>query len=149
MAEKPTWTEGLREVMSAVLSSVIAVVAMYMLWRTFAVAGQPIELVGDKPNPALTDAYQRQKDILLIAIGLLGTVTGYYLGRVPAERGADAARQAQKAAEKSANDVRDAGAKAAGSFQTALDKLSAGQNVKTQDQQALTEALSNFRATLR
>jgi hypothetical protein len=149
MTEKPTWTEGLREVVSALLTAAIAIAAMYMLWRTFGVAGAPIPLVDGKPNPTLADAYQRQKDILLIAMGLLGTVTGYYFGRVPAERGADAARQAQKTAEKSANEVRDAGAAAAGKFEAALGKLSAGQNVKPQDQQELSTALHDFRVTLR
>lgn len=149
MSEKPTWTEGLREVISALVSAVIVVAAMYMLWRTFGVAGEPIPLVDGKPNSMLADAYQRQKDILLIAMGLFGTVTGYYFGRVPAERGADAARQAQKTAEKSASDVRDAGATAAGKFEAALDRLSAGQNVQPKDQQELSNALHNFRATLR
>ena len=149
MTDKPTWTEGLREVVSALLSAAIALAAMYMLWRTFGVAGEPIPLVDGKPNPGLTDAYQRQKDILLIAMGLLGTVTGYYFGRVPAERGADAARQAQKTAEKSANEVRDAGAKAAGTFEAALEKLSSGGNVQSQDRQELSNALNNFRTTLR
>jgi hypothetical protein len=44
-AEKPTWTEGLRELISALLSIVVVTVGMLMLWRTFGAASQPIPLV--------------------------------------------------------------------------------------------------------
>jgi hypothetical protein len=38
------------------------------------------------------------KEVLAPALGLLGTVIGYYFGRVPAERHADTARDAATAA---------------------------------------------------
>jgi hypothetical protein len=38
------------------------------------------------------------KEVLAPALGLLGTVIGYYFGRVPAERHADTARDAAAAA---------------------------------------------------
>jgi len=48
------------------------------------------------------DAYGRQKDILLYALALLGTVTGYYLGRVPAELRANTAQNQVTAANNTA-----------------------------------------------
>ncbi|MFO0958588.1 MAG: hypothetical protein U0800_14360 [Isosphaeraceae bacterium] len=42
----------------------------------------------------------RQKDVLLLTLSLFGTVTGYYLGRVPAEL---QARQASQAAQSALN----------------------------------------------
>jgi hypothetical protein len=82
--------------MSAGVSIVIVAVALVMLCIVFFNGIDRFPLVDGKPDSTYVDAFQRQKDILLIAMGLLGTVTGYYFGRVPAERGADAARAAQK-----------------------------------------------------
>ena len=45
-----------------------------------------------------TKNYADLKDVLAPALGLLGTVIGYYYGRVPAERHADTARDAANAA---------------------------------------------------
>jgi ubiquinone biosynthesis protein UbiJ len=93
------------------------------------------------------DAYQRQKDILLMMVSLLSAVTGYYFGRVPGERGADAARKAQSAAEQSSKEIRTAGAQAVGKFESALSRMSAGQHT---DEVAgeLRTAVDSFRATL-
>lgn len=80
-----------REVVTALIAIAICVVALYMLISVYHAGGQNF---GDEATPtarALQSAYNRQKDILLYALALLGTVTGYYLGRVPAERVADRA----------------------------------------------------------
>jgi hypothetical protein len=79
----------LRESITALLSLAIAAVALWMLVDTY-VTGR---------GPALVnEAYARQKDLLLYALALLGTVTGYYLGRVPAELHAqNAEREAKQA----------------------------------------------------
>ena len=45
------------------------------------------------------DAYNREKDIMLYVVSLFGTVTGYYLGRVPAEVNARRADTAARAAQ--------------------------------------------------
>jgi hypothetical protein len=92
-----------REVVTAVIGVGIFVVTSYMLVRTFSFGAQSF---GDEGSPgarALMAAFGRQKDMLLYALSLLGTVTGYYLGRVPAERAADrASEQAQDAKRKTA-----------------------------------------------
>jgi hypothetical protein len=58
-----------------------------------------------KASAKSTD-FATQKDILLLALGFLGTVTGYYLGRTPAERHADAARFAAAKATENEHKIR-------------------------------------------
>lgn len=81
---------ALKEAVTTALAFGISVVTLWMLVTTFKHAGT----LGEK------------KDILMLGLGLLGTVTGFYLGRVPAERAADAAqKQAQDAERKGAQDT--------------------------------------------
>ena len=80
-----------REVITAVLSAAILVTTAWTFTRTFE-SGSLI-FAGDSAVAA-REAYERQKDLLTIAMGLLGTVTGYYLGRVPAELRAGKAQSA-------------------------------------------------------
>jgi len=88
----------LRESVTALLSVAIAAVALWMLVDTY--------LTGRGPSP-VNEAYARQKDLLLYALALLGTVTGYYLGRVPAELHAqNAEREAKQAQEEQARTKR-------------------------------------------
>lgn len=103
--------QNLREIVTALLSLAIAVACLYILLKTFNTAvGSAYKLPDEQTK---LDAYNRMKDVLLLALGFLGTVTGYYLGRVPAERQADAARNqadaardAQKKAEHSEQQTR-------------------------------------------
>ena len=83
-----------REVIAAVLSGAILVTAAWAFMRTFE-SGSVI-FAGDSALAA-KEAFERQKDLLTLALGLLGTVTGYYLGRAPAELRAG---KAQNAADK-------------------------------------------------
>jgi hypothetical protein len=93
-----------REIVTALIGLAILAAAVYMLVCTFNSGAKSF---GDEVTPAahaLAAAYTRQKDLLLYALSLLGTVTGYYLGRVPAERAADrAVGEAQQAKQRSAN----------------------------------------------
>jgi hypothetical protein len=80
----PEFLQVLREGMAVVISTVILALAAWTIGQTFLSArGENVE------------AYNRQKDIMLYVVSLFGTVTGYYLGRVPAEVNA---RRAEKAA---------------------------------------------------
>ena len=83
-----------REVIIALLSAAILMTSAWAFTRTFE-SGSLI-FAGDTALAA-REAYERQKDLLMIVMGLLGTVTGYYLGRVPAELRAG---RAQSAADK-------------------------------------------------
>ena len=80
----------IREGMTSVISLVILALATYFLVDTYLIAKTVI--TGANAQEA-KDAYTRQKDLLLYALGLLGTVMGYYLGRVPAELHAQAAQK--------------------------------------------------------
>jgi hypothetical protein len=84
-----------REGIAGLISLVVLAIAALMLYGTY-------NYVRDTPANAdatvaatRKESYERQKDIMLYALALLGTVTGYYLGRVPAELHA---QQAQKSA---------------------------------------------------
>lgn len=74
MADKSDqYSTCVKESLAAIISIVILVLAATMLWQTFW-------------SPAAeATAFARQKEILTLVLSLFGTVTGYYLGRVPAE----------------------------------------------------------------
>jgi hypothetical protein len=71
-----------REMIAAVLSAAILITTTWAFTRTFETGS--LIFAGDNALAA-REAYERQKDLLMLAMGLLGTITGYYLGRVPAE----------------------------------------------------------------
>jgi hypothetical protein len=104
----------IREIVTAVISIVIAMLALWMLCKTFYFASQAGAEFDEK-------AFSREKDILLLALGFLGTVTGYYLGRVPAEKQADAARDAADKATQSENRTKQ-------QVRTGLDQIVQQQN---------------------
>ncbi|MFQ8433922.1 hypothetical protein [Amaricoccus sp. W119] len=100
-----------REGICALVSVLIAGVATWMLIDAYT-SGKAAN------TPASIEAFGRQKDMLLLALGLLGTVTGYYFGRVPAEKNADASkREADQA-----NATLDATKKAAGDASTVVEE---------------------------
>jgi len=78
----------LREGIAVVISMVVLGLAAWTIGQTFLAAR------GDN-----VDAYNREKDIMLYVVSLFGTVTGYYLGRVPAEVNARRADTAARAAQ--------------------------------------------------
>lgn len=89
-----------REWAGIAISGAIVIVTLWMLLDTYWTS----KLTDD---PKLIDAFGRQKDVLLLGLGFLGTVTGYYFGRLPAERQAEASRREAE----TANDAADAAAK--------------------------------------
>ncbi len=98
------WPPDLKEITTTFIALVIVLVTTWMIYRAFTNAA---DATFDK------DALTRSKDILAFALGLFGTVTGYYFGRVPAEKQADAARhsadiakQGEAAAENRTKQVR-------------------------------------------
>lgn len=78
----------LREGVAVVISMVVLGLAAWTIGQTFLAAR------GDN-----VDAYNREKDVMLYVVSLFGTVTGYYLGRVPAEVTARRAETAARAAQ--------------------------------------------------
>ncbi|TNC14104.1 hypothetical protein FF100_07920 [Methylobacterium terricola] len=83
----------IKELMAAFLTFGIGIVSLFILFRTFSY------LDTEKFDAAI---FNQKKDIMAVALGLLGTATGYYLGRVPAEKQADASRREANAATASA-----------------------------------------------
>jgi type II secretory pathway component PulM len=82
------WRSGLRELVAGALAASVAGVTLFMLVRVFRSAGEPLS----------PEAYARQKDLMLYGLALLGTVMGYYFGRIPAERRAEHAEAAAEEA---------------------------------------------------
>jgi len=86
----PNWLVGLREATTTGIAAVLVIVTMVMLWRTFQTA----------------NGFDQEKDILNYALPLLGTVLGYYFGRVPAERRAEVSEGNLGAANRTAESER-------------------------------------------
>ena len=87
------WVQVFREVVTAAISITILWVSVSMLWGTYKYANEKMVSTNALETKSLEDAFGRQKDLVLYALALLGTVTGYYLGRVPAELRAQQAQQ--------------------------------------------------------
>jgi hypothetical protein len=76
----------LRELIQGAISLPIAAVALILLCDAYYAV------------KAGAKGYAELRDVLAPVLGLLGTVIGYYFGRVPAERHADTAHEAAIAA---------------------------------------------------
>lgn len=87
-----------KELTASLLSVAIAAVTFWMLFDVY---------LSSQQGRFVPDEFSRKKDVLSIGLGLLGTVLGYYLGRVPAEKQADAARGEAAAALKTAKAAED------------------------------------------
>lgn len=113
-SRQPSCTSVLRESITAALAAAIAAIALWMLIDTYQTAGRPF--TGEN-GEALRLAFERQKDIMQFGLALLGAVTGYCLGRVPAELRAESAQkagaQAQAAAQAAQTEIVDARMEAA------------------------------------
>jgi hypothetical protein len=75
----------LKELVAALIAASIIAFTIYWLFEIF-----------NSPN----NATENQKYVLGIAVALAGTVTGYYFGRVPAEKRAETAERSEKDARK-------------------------------------------------
>jgi hypothetical protein len=94
----------LREWTTVVIAVAIVVVALSLLaWAFFAISEPTIS----KDDVANADLFKAQTDaretvfrnrmlIVNLGLGLLGVVTGYFFGRIPAERRAESAEQTAK-----------------------------------------------------
>ena len=109
--------QWLREIVTAAIAITILIITAVMLMETFHSA-KYLTVIGETDAARQAEIAQRdkafnnQKDILLYGLALLGTVTGYFFGRVPAELHAVQAQKAANVAEDRANDAKDAENKA-------------------------------------
>lgn len=81
---------ALKEVVGSLLSLAIMIVTLGFLVCMFRADANVADTV-----------WQHQTSILATAVSLAGTVTGYYFGRLPAERAAATAQQAATSAQQS------------------------------------------------
>jgi len=125
------WLQVAREGMAAVISLVILVLTAITLYGTYDFA-KHIPSTADAA--AAKEAYERQKDIMLYALALLGTVTGYYLGRVPAELHAQSAEKAANQAQQQLQTTQTKLTDTAGNAAAAATQLGIAQNDKTKAQ---------------
>jgi hypothetical protein len=134
----PAHGEGVqvfREIVSAIVALAILTSSTWMLVDTFRSGRLPFEsaktdkVLHDDEVKAQSEAYGRQKDLLLYALALLGTVTGYYLGRVPAEQRAQQAQQTANTAQTQLSSANNAVIKAAGD---AVEATKEGESAKRQ-----------------
>lgn len=166
----PKTVEGLqwlRESMAMLISLVILVLSASTMWFTFLAAGMtaapvPPAALGsattavstadvEKAKQYQVDAYNRQKDVMLYALALFGTVTGYYLGRVPAEANAKRAENAADSAQKQLSKTQDKLSDTAASASAASVHLEKAREEKQKVAVSLvdsTKALRRVRATL-
>ncbi len=95
------WKAGIREIVATLMAVTILALATWMLSLTYLTAGKVKEDLAASPEIMQLHerAYTRQKDIMIYVFGLLGTVLGYYFGRVPAERRAERAENAAEQAQ--------------------------------------------------
>jgi hypothetical protein len=90
----------LKEILAALIGVALLCVSVYMLLRAFVEGGGRLDVEG-------VSAFNREKDILTITISLFGTVTGYYLGRVPAELRAQKAEENATSAQNKLGDAQN------------------------------------------
>ena len=111
------------------ISGAIAHFSLWMLYATYVSGRVPMQsgLTDEKLNAAelkaKSEAYGRQKDLLLHVLSLLGTVTGYYLGRVPAEQRAQQAQQSANVAQGQLASANEAVVKASSASLQATQKM--------------------------
>lgn len=89
-AAKPPAGDRLKEWVAALLSTSIVACMLILLCIMFV-----------EPNWIDPAAWQHQSSMLQIVVGFAGTATGYYFGRIPAEKAAATAQQAASTAQAS------------------------------------------------
>lgn len=170
VGKAPKAVEGLqwlRESMAVLISMVILFLSAFTMWYTFMAAGMtatpalaaaagsassPVAAADvEKAKQYQVDAYNRQKDVMLYALALFGTVTGYYLGRVPAEANAKRAENAADSAQKQLSKTQDKLSDTAASASAASVHLEKAREEKQKVAASLvdsTKALRRVRTTL-
>jgi hypothetical protein len=126
------WIPGFHEIVTAIIGVIILIVTMTMMHGAYKTASatyqepKPIQasspLTVDAEKEAdrqravqkeeeerwrkqQEDAFNRQKDVMLYGLSLLGAVIGYYFGRMPAELHARQAEQQVARSQKQLGDV--------------------------------------------
>ena len=132
----------LHESAALIFSIVFVAVAMSMMLQTFTHGGVPFTGTAD------IDAYNRQKDIMLYGFSLVGTVTGYYLGRAPAERSTQQAQQTVRETQNQLTNQEQKTGEAMAQTKGALNDKSEAEAKATQIKATAVEEISTLQAQL-
>lgn len=127
MTETMDLSKWIKEAVAAILALVIVVATVILALGAL--------------DGKTADEFEQSMQVLTIFVGLAGTVIGYYFGRVPAERAADAARGEADALRSESEGVRQE----AGRIGQELEKKES--NVGDQDlSELLREATRSLRS---
>jgi len=121
--EKTGVMQAMRETITALIGLTVLTITVWMLVDTFQTGRQPFSPKDKDEQSARIEGYNRQKDVMLYALTLFGTVMGYYFGRVPAELRAQNAQQAADTAQSNLSSTQDKLAQAAATTAEASSAL--------------------------
>ena len=108
-----------REIVAGAIGVGILLISLVMVSRTYNFVSQAFP---KDAQQLFQDAYVRQKEMVQLALGLLGTVTGYYLGRIPAENAAKRANKEAAQAKQKSGDIAQAAQNVAEKARTIVDR---------------------------
>ena len=143
--------QWMREGMAVLISAVILALAAWTICQTFLSAGTTARtspysgVIDEKARQYQIDAYNRQKDIMLYVVSLFGTVTGYYLGRVPAEANAKRAERLADTAQQQLSHTQERLVDTAASATTASAQLSQTREEKARVSMRLNQSADELR----
>jgi hypothetical protein len=133
-----------REGIAGIISLVILTIAGVMLYGTY----NYVRDTTGNADPAIAatrkESYERQKDIMLYTLALLGTVTGYYLGRVPAELHAQQAERSANTAQDQLQKTQTKLTDSAGTAASAAAQVTVAEREKNAAKAKLTRAADSL-----
>ena len=143
--------QWMREGMAVLISVVVLALAAWTICQTFLSAGSTARTspysgsTDEKARQYQIDAYNRQKDIMLYVVSLFGTVTGYYLGRVPAEANARRAERLADSTQQQLSHTQQRLVDSAASATTASAQLSQTKEEKARVSKRLNQSVGELR----
>jgi hypothetical protein len=133
-----------REGVAGIISLVILTIAAMMLYGTYNYVRDTSANADAAVAASRKESYERQKDIMLYTLALLGTVTGYYLGRVPAELHAQQAERSANTAQDQLQKTQTKLADTAGSAASAATQVTAAEKEKDAARAKLSRAVDSL-----
>ncbi len=115
VARPPTYTDWPKEVVAAVIAlTIVGMTICFLCYMFFS------------PTGSDEKTWQRWMTVLQTSMALAGTVTGYYFGRIPAERAAATAMQASSANAARADDANNTKNRVLGQVRALRNQLDPG-----------------------
>jgi hypothetical protein len=132
--------QWVREGIAGIISLAVLFIAVILLYGTYNYARETPANADAAVAANRKESYERQKDVMLYALALLGTVTGYYLGRVPAELHAQQAQSAANNAQQQLQQTQTKLSDTAGSAAAAAAQVSVAEKEKHDAKSKLNRA---------